>query len=299
MEIIEINFNDFKKNDTPLVLCLGSFDSLHLGHLQIIKQAIKSGLPVAVMTFDSNPKFVLGIRQTRQRVLSLYDKAMILEKLGVSILYVLHFDEQVAKMSRFEFIDLILSKINPVKIFCGEDYTFGLNANGNVEYLKQYFDVEVIKLLKMNGKKISTADIISHLQKGEMEEAYELLNRYYTISGTVVDGLKNGRKIGFPTANLDLDFEYVLPKEGVYIGYAYVDEIKHKAIIAVGTHPTIQTLSKPIIEVHILSFDENLYGKFIDVSFVKRIRNINKFESLEDLSKQLEKDKEIAKKELK
>lgn len=299
MEIIEINFNDFKKNDTPLVLCLGSFDSLHLGHLQIIKQAIKSGLPVAVMTFDSNPKFVLGIRQTRQRVLSLYDKAMILEKLGVSILYVLHFDEQVAKMSRFEFIDLILNKINPVKIFCGEDYTFGLNANGNVKYLKQYFDVEVIKLLKMNGKKISTADIISYLQKGEMEEAYELLNRYYTISGTVVDGLKNGRKIGFPTANLDLDFEYVLPKEGVYIGYAYVDEIKHKAIIAVGTHPTIQTLSKPIIEVHILSFDENLYGKFIDVSFVKRIRNINKFESLEDLSKQLEKDKEIAKKELK
>ena len=299
MKIIEFKVNELVQNDKPLVLCLGSFDSLHLGHVQIIKHALKSGLPVAVMTFDINPKYILGIRQSKQNILSLYDKASILEKLGVSYLYVLHFDNEVSKLSRYEFVDLILNKINPKVIFCGEDYAFGLNANGNTEYLKQFFEVEVIKLIKLRGKKISTADIISYIQKGEMENSFELLNRHYTISGTVVNGLGNGRKIGFPTANLDLDFDYILPKEGVYIGYAYVDEAKYKAIISVGTHPTIQTLAKAIIEVHILSFNEDLYGKFIDVSFVKRIRNIIKFDSLEELSKQLEKDKEVAKKELK
>lgn len=299
MKIIEFKHSDIFENKEHIVLCLGAFDSLHLGHIQIIKQALKSNLPVAVMTFDINPKYVLGIRQSSQNILSLHDKANILEGLGVEFLYVLHFDEEVMKLSRFEFVDLILNKINPKKIYCGEDYKFGLNASGNAEYLKQYFDVEIIKLLKMKQKKISTADIINHIQKGELVSANELLNRPYRLTGTVVKGLGNGKKIGFPTANLDLDFDYYLPKEGVYIGYAFIDDIKYKAIISVGTHPTIQNLSKPIIEVHVLNFEGNLYGKFIDVAFIKRIRNIITFESLEHLAKQLEKDKEIAKKELK
>lgn len=299
MKIIEFKVGELEQNNLPLVLCLGSFDSLHLGHTYIVKQAIKSGYPVAVMTFDINPKFVLGIREKDHSILSLFDKASILEDLGVEYLYVLHFDETVAALSRYEFVESILKIINPKRIYCGEDYRFGFNAMGSIEYLRQFFDVEVIKLLKMNQKKISTADIISYIQKGEMENANELLNRYYSVTGTVVQGYGNGKKIGFPTANLDLDFKYVLPKEGVYIGYAIIDEVKYKAIISVGTHPTIMTLSKPIIEVHVLSFSDNLYGKFIDVQFVKRTRNIITFESLDELKNRLEKDKEIAKKELK
>lgn len=299
MEIIQFEYNDNFVNKEDIALCLGAFDSFHLGHIQIIKKALKSGYKTALMTFDVNPKTVLGIRENKKALLSLFDKSELLEKMGVDYLYVLHFDEEVAKLSRYEFIEVILDKINPKLICCGEDYRYGFNAFGNVEYLKGFFQVEEVKILKMNQKKISTADIISYIEKGEIESANELLNRPYSIKGTVIEGLGNGRTIGFPTANLDLDFDYVLPKEGVYNGYCYIDDEKYKAIISVGTHPTIQTLSKPIIEVHVIDFDGNLYGKFIDVHFIRRTRNIIKFNDFLELQKQLEKDKEIAKKELK
>ena len=299
MEVIHFEYNDNFVNKEDIALCLGSFDSLHLGHIQIIKKALKSGYKSALMTFDINPKTVLGIREKNHSILSLYDKKDLLESMGVDYLFVFHFDENVAKLSRYEFVEVIFKKINPKLICCGEDYRFGNNALGNTEYLKQFFNVDVVKILKMNKKKISTADIISCIEKGDIEKVNELLNRPYSIKGTVVNGLGNGKKIGFPTANIDLDFEYVLPKEGVYNGYSFVDGKKYKAIISVGTHPTIQTLSKPIIEVHILDYSNNLYGKFIDVQFIRRTRNIIKFENLNDLQKQLEKDEELAKKELK
>ena len=299
MEIIFLSHKDEFVFNEDITLCLGSFDSLHLGHVQIVKKALKSGYKTGLMTFDVNPKTVLGIRKRKQSILSLSDKKDLLEKMGVDYLFVLAFDEELMNLSRYEFIDLILNKIHPKLICCGEDYKFGNNALGNVEYLRQFFEVEEIKILKMQQKKISTADIINHIDRGEIEEANELLNRPYSIKGTVVEGHGNGKKIGFPTANIDLDYDYVLPKEGVYMGYCFIYDEKYKAIISVGTHPTIQELSKPIIEVHLLDFEGDLYGKFVDVHFIKRTRSIIKFDSLNELQKQLEKDKEVAKKELK
>ena len=150
-----------------------------------------------------------------------------------------------------------------------------------------------------NKFKISSRDIVKLIQTHKMEKAAELLGRPYRINGLVVEGKHNGRTIDFPTANLSLDYPYVFPDFGVYMGYAEVYGKTYKAIINVGTHPTVVPLYKPIIEVHIIDFMGNIYGKDIFVSFISYMRGEKKFESLEQLKEQLTKDKEKAKKTLK
>lgn len=299
MEIIQFEYKDKLTLEGPISLCLGYFDSLHLGHIAMIKKALQSGNKVAVMTFDTSPKYVLGLRDEASVISSLSDKADFLEELGVDYLLILHFDQEVASLDYEVFINDILMNINPSIIYCGEDYRFGYCAFGDVNILKEHFNVEVIPLIKLNNKKISSRDIISHIQNGKITEANELLGRPYRMCGNVSRGLGNGAKLGFATANLDLDYPYVLPKEGVYMGYTYVNDTKYKAIICVGKHPTIQELNKPIVEVHLLDFNDNLYGKFLYVEFIKFIRGVKKFDSLDELVSQIQKDAQSAKKELK
>ena len=174
-------------------------------------------------------------------------------------------------------------------------YRFGKDGEGDAKYLKNFFDVEVVELEKIDNIKISSKKIREYIESGKMEKAQALLGRPYRIAGLVVEGNHNGRKIDFPTANLELDYPYVFPKEGVYIGYGYFMSRRRKAIIAVGTHPTVNQLLKPIIEVHIIDFNENLYGRELYVDFISYIRPIKQFESLEQLREQLLKDEEKAK----
>ena len=294
MKIIDFYINNTPANDKDLVLCLGFYDGLHLGHQHLIQKALDEGYPVGVMTFDLAPAFLLG-KKENYSLTSTFDKADFLEDMGVKFLYLMHFDKETLKVTKDEFIDRVLKPLNPRKIFVGEDYNFGVGGEGDAAYLRRFFDVEVVPLQKIDNTKISSKKIRQLVEAGEMEQASKLLGRPYRISGLVVEGHGNGRKINFPTANLELNYTYVFPKEGVYMGYAYFLNRKRKAMICVGTHPTINQLLNPIIEVHIIDFNEVLYGREIYVDFVSYIRPVIQFATFEELREQLLKDEEKVK----
>ena len=294
MKIIDFYIHNTPTNDKDLVLCLGFYDVLHLGHQHLIQKALDEGYPVGVMTFDLAPAFLLG-KKENYSLTSTFDKADFLEDMGVKFLYLMHFDKETLKVTKDEFIDRVLKPLNPRKIFVGEDYNFGVGGEGDAAYLSRFFDVEVVPLQKIDNMKISSKKIRQLVEAGEMEQASKLLGRPYRISGLVVEGHGNGRKINFPTANLELNYTYVFPKEGVYMGYAYFLNRKRKAMICVGTHPTINQLLNPIIEVHIIDFNEVLYGREIYVDFVSFIRPIIQFPTFDELREQLLKDEEKVK----
>lgn len=299
MKIIEFTYQDVPASEEKLVLCLGYFDGIHLGHQALIKDAINEGYKVGVLTFDNPPSLVLGKIKENHSLSSIADKAEYLEEIGVDYLFLMHFDMEAAKLTKDEFIEKVIKVINPVKVYCGEDYRFGMWAEGNPTYLSQHFDTVVHKLEGMNGSaKISSRDISALIEMGSVEIAAELLGRPYRINGLVVQGLHNGRNLEFPTANLSLDYPYAFPKDGVYFGYAIVYDKKYKAIISIGTHPTIMQIAKPIIEVHLIDYEGNLYGKDIFVEFIKYERDIVKFNSVDELKAQLQKDKAKAKRTL-
>ena len=294
MKIIDFNINNTPVNDKDLVLCLGFYDGLHLGHQKLIGEALKEGYPVGVMTFDVAPAVLLG-KKENYSLTSTFDKADIMEDMGVKYLYLMHFEKETLKVTKDEFIERVLKPLNPKKIFVGADYKFGVLGEGDANYLKNFFDVQVIPLQKIDNLKISSKKIRELVEAGKVDKAAELLGRPYRICGLVVEGDHNGQKIDFPTANLELDYSYVFPKEGVYMGYGYFMNRKRKAMICVGTHPTIHQLMKPIIEVHIIDFNENLYGRELYVDFVSYLRGVKQYSSLEELREQLIKDEEKTK----
>ena len=294
MKIIDFDINNTPVNDKDLVLCLGFYDGLHLGHQKLIGEALKEGYPVGVMTFDVAPAVLLG-KKENYSLTSTFDKADILEDMGVRYLYLMHFEKETLKVTKDEFIERVLKPLNPKKIFVGADYKFGVLGEGDANYLKNFFDVQVIPLQKIDNLKISSKKIRELVEAGKVDKAAELLGRPYRICGLVVEGDHNGQKIDFPTANLELDYSYVFPKEGVYMGYGYFMNRKRKAMICVGTHPTIHQLMKPIIEVHIIDFNENLYGRELYVDFVSYLRGVKQYSSLEELREQLIKDEEKTK----
>lgn len=298
MEIIDFDYLNTPLLKEKIVLCLGYFDGVHRGHQKLIEKAKNEGYKVAVLTFDNSPNSVMNKLVLFQSLSSISDKAEYFENLGVDYFLLMHFDLEVSKLTKDQFIDYVIAKLNPVKIYCGEDYTFGVRKEGNGQYLQNYYDVEIFPLEKINNKKISSRDIIEMIHEAKFKDVYHLLGRYYRVTGLVVEGNHKGRTIQFPTANLSLSYPYAFPKIGVYMGYAIFNDDKYKAIIQVGTHPTIMPLAKPIIEVHILDFSENLYGKEIFVEFVDFIRDEKRFNDLEELKQQLEIDSKFARKML-
>lgn len=294
MKIIDFDINTTPVNDKDLVLCLGFFDGLHLGHQALINKALNEGYPVGVMTFDIAPRVLLG-KKENYSITSPFDRADFLEDMGVKFLYLMHFNKETLGVTKDEFIEKVLKPLNPKKIFVGTDYRFGTGGEGDAKYLKNFFDVEVVELEKIDNIKISSKKIREYIENGKMEKAASLLGRPYRICGLVIEGQHNGQKLGFPTANLELDYPYVFPKEGVYMGYGYFMNRRRKAMISVGTHPTINQLLKPIIEVHIIDFNENLYGRELYVDFISYMRANKQFDSLDDLRDQLIKDEEKTK----
>ncbi|NLB49037.1 MAG: riboflavin biosynthesis protein RibF [Erysipelotrichia bacterium] len=298
MKIIEFAIDKVPVNDKEFVLCLGFYDGLHLGHQKLIKTALKEGVPVGIMTFDVAPAVLLGKKENFS-LTSTFDKVALLEKLCVKYFFLMQFDQSTLKVTKDEFINRVLKPLNPQKIYVGEDYKFGAYAEGDVADLKRFFDVQVVPIEKSDGLKIASNKIREFVEAGEMEKAASFLGRSYRICGLVVEGAGNGKKIGFPTANLALDYPYVFPGNGVYIGYAHFLNRKRKAIISVGTHPTINQLLKPIIEVYVINFEGSLYGKEICVDFVSKIREMIRFDSPEELTAQIIKDEQTAKNTLK
>jgi len=299
MKTIFGDISKFPPLPAHTVLCLGYFDGVHVGHQAIVKEAIRSGNKVAVLTFDHSPRYILGLNQAEEVLSSIEDRAAIFDNLGVSLLLVANFNPPFAALNSLQFIEE-LNRLNPVSVYCGPDYRFGQLAKGDPEFLKKSqdarFDTFIVREVEIDNAKVASRNIVSLIQAGKVNEAKRLLGHPYRLSGTVVKGLGNGRKIGFPTANLDLAAPYVIPLSGVYATRVIIKHKTYLGVTYVGTHPTINELPKPIVETYILHFHHAIYKKKISVEFLHFLRGDIKFPSTKDLKKQIKADAEQTKK---
>lgn len=291
MEVIYFEkIEDIKKVDN-LSLVLGNFDGVHVGHAQLFNFAIlnKKG-KVGVLTFDK------PIKNKEGCLTSLNDKIEIFEKMGLDYAFILKVDDTLKRYSYLRFIDTVLKGLDPVKIFVGPDFRFGYMAKGDIYSLKERFnEVYVINFVKdHNNEKISSTSIRELIKEGKIYEANRWLGRSYRMSGIVEKGKGKGRTIGFPTANLKLIDNYIIPKEGVYITTTIIENKRYHSLTNIGKNPTISDKNRLTIETYIFDFKDELYDKPIKLEFFKYLRGEVKFSSIEDLHHQLEKDMDDA-----
>jgi len=280
-------------------IALGSFESLHAGHIEIIRKTIscaKEKNIKSIVTIFEKP-----ILKTRDTVCeTLNDRLKILKKLGTDIVVIFRFNEEFKNISDVEFFhNILLKKLNVKHIFAGFNYRFGRNAEGTSEKLIKLCDcnnigIEIVPPVK-KGIVISSTHIYDLIKSGNAEEIQSCLLRPYSLTGKIVHGRHIGESLGFPTANIDFPKEKAIISEGVYFGKCYLNSNEYSCIINVGNQPTITKDNTPKIETHILEFNEDIYSSEIKIDFYKKIREIKSFENINELKNQLQKDKEYAK----
>ena len=269
-------------------LVLGFFDGVHKGHRAVIESALNYSDDVIVVTFKDSPS--LYFNNTAEYVLSRENSIEKMKSLGVKEVVELDFS-QIVNISAKEYIKYLIETYQPISISAGENHTFGYKKEGNMSLLRQYRDLygyEVFSVPNVceNGEIISSTLIKDYIKKGEVEYANKLLESNFVIGGTVIHGAKIGRTIGFPTANINYPDNIVHLPFGVY--QAKVEG--KKSIMNWGLKPTVNNTKEPIVEVHILNIDENLYGKNIKIEVLKQIRGEKKFNNLDELKEQIKRD---------
>ena len=290
MKTILLDYKRPTQRFDALSLCLGYFDGVHLGHQSLIKYARKYAKhTLGLLTFSKPISTLVDNGKNTSVLTSLDDRFKIISKLGVDYYFVAQIDKAFTELSDMDFIAM-LRKMNVKEIFVGKDFRYGATAKGTISTLKDYFDVYDIEIKEVDGKKISTQEIENLIAEGRVEEANDLLGHNYCVSGSLVSGKHIGTAIGYPTLNLKLSDNYVLPKYGVYKTVCYVDNVPHVAITNVGVKPTIGDNFKPGIEVHLKDFKGEAKGDVISVEFLKFIRPEKKFSSKEELKAQIDKD---------
>lgn len=294
MEIIHLSLNSqIQVHDS--VCALGFFDGVHLGHQQLLKEVERiskeKGLKKAIMTFSLHPKQVLG-NSDYHYLMSLTEKIEILKQWQFDYFYIIDFNQTIADLTPEIFLKKYVIDHQIKHVVCGFDFHFGKKGMGNVHILQEnkLFDVTVVEEYSEDDLKVSSSYIKKLLNEGNIEKANHLLTRFYRVSGKVVYGLQNGRKIGFPTANINYG-HYVVLKKGVYGVYITIKGKQYKGMANIGYNPTVGLINNLSLEVNIFDFDQDIYGENVDVDFVFRVRDETKFESLDFLKKQLEKDK--------
>lgn len=289
---------------TECVLAMGYFDGVHLGHHRVIQKAIDlahaMGIQAAVMTFDPHPREILGQSGYTQYLTPLEEKLVQLEKMGVDLAYIVHFDISFSSVYPEEFIDEFMLKLSPRHVVVGFDYTFGHKGKGTASTLQQHakdrYGVDVVSPINRFGEKVSSTLIREYLFNGKIHEANYFLGRPYRLKGLVVHGEKRGRTIGFPTANIGLTQPYIVPKNGVYGVRVFHNEEVFNGVINVGIKPTFENQRKEqSLEAHLFQFSGDLYGEELEVEFLFYIRDEQKFAGVEGLIAQIHEDVEQAK----
>lgn len=282
------------------VVTLGVFDGLHLGHLRILKETVRYAKQIkgksVVITFSPHPQRQLNLYSLDHRI-------RLFKKIGIDICIVIRFTDSFSRICASKFIkNFLIKKIHPNYIFVGENFTFGKDARGTSLLLKKYVDIYNFKLkifpvYKLEGKVISSTYIRQLILAGRLNKAARLLGRPVSILGTVVEGSRLARYLGFPTANIKAHHE-VLPPSGVYITRINFNNEKLKGICYIGGKPTFEMQNAKRenrqntkhIEVHIFGFNKNLYGKDLEIQFIKKIRDEKKFASVQLLAEQVKED---------
>lgn len=297
------NFDDvpFLK-DT--ILTLGTFDGVHLGHQYIIKKLISFGnenkLRTFLLTIHPHPQIILKKhgRPPVNLLTSIEERLDLLDKFGVENVLVIPFSEEFSQVSAREFVeDYLVSKIGMKNILVGYDHLFGKDRIGNENLLKELspihdFSIQKLERISENDHVISSTAIRHALSESDVVAANELLGHHYGIRGFVIHGLKRGRTIGFPTANIEPDDVHkLLPPLGVYFVYSIIDGVKYYGMANLGYRPTVSDAHKLSIEANFFEFNHDIYDRFITLHFVKKIREEKKFNSIDDLKNQIANDK--------
>lgn len=307
MITIEMNQPITVHYDHPdLALAVGFFDGLHLGHQAVINEMIRiaeaKGLHKAVMTFDPHPSVVLNPEKKRTDYLTpLQEKKRILEAMGIDYLFIVPFTSNFAMMEERTFIKQYFTDNHVKQVIAGFDFSYGKFGKGNMLKLeadKDGFEVTAVPKKAIDNEKISTTQIRENLQSGEIRAANAQLGRPYKITGLVVQGEKRGRTIGFPTANVMPNEEFVLPRLGVYAVTLKRDSTgkTYHGVCNIGVKPTFHDPDKSqvSIEVNIFDFNESIYGERVEVAWHDFIRPEQKFDGIDALINQINQDKQTA-----
>lgn len=282
------------------VAAIGFFDGIHMGHQQVIKTAVlearRRQLKSAVMTFYPHPSVVLNkdVKHV-QYITPLPEKEAVLKDLYVDYLYIITFNQELSRLLPEEFIDHFIVGLNVKHLVAGFDYTYGHKGQGNMgnieTYAKGRFTHSTIDKLDLINEKVSSTRIRHYLHEGQIENVNLLLGRPFRLSGIVRQGDQRGRTIGFPTANIDVGDDILLPKLGVYGVHIYVDQRKYDGMANIGVKPTFKDdQPKPSVEVNIFDFNQDIYGKEVQVELIHFIRPEQKFANVEALIQQIKQD---------
>lgn len=297
MEIIKINL-DINFDLDNISIALGNFDGFHRGHFSLLEVLSKvkeeNGLKKSILLFENHSRDFLSESKS-SRLMSFDDKIEILEKCKLDYVFVIEFDDKIKNLSPEEFLRFLTENLSVKHIVVGEDYKFSKNREGNAKLILEYMQTKkmkatIVKIDNFNGKKISSRDIISLIENGDLKTANTLLNRTYSIKGVVKKGYQRGRQMGFPTANVVNEFNYVIPKYGVYFTRTKVRGIEYFSFTSIGYNPTFQN-KEFTVETHIFDFSENIYDEEIEVFFIEKIRENEKFNSIDKLVDQIKKDR--------
>ena len=297
---IEVNIlSNINKPTQNTIATIGFFDGVHLGHRFLLNQlnvyASKFGLESLVVSFVDSPQRVLSPNSNSNLLTTPSEKIAIFEEQDLQNCLMLNFDENIAALTAYEFLKLLHDTYRVQKLVVGYDHRFGsdkLQAFDDYVQLGEKIGVEVLscKPFIAEDLTVSSSKVRTFLLEGDVVSANKLLGSSYLMQGVVVSGNQIGRQIGFPTANLQLDVSKLIPKAGVYEVDVSFENASFKGMLNIGTRPTLQG-EKQTIEVHILDFEKDIYGKTLILKFRKRLRDERKFDSIKDLKAQLEYDK--------
>ena len=274
-------------DDKPDVTCIGAFDGVHLGHQALINMAKSISTKYQILTFDPVPKKYFDIMH---RLLSTKDmKIDILSRFNPESVIFLNF-EDVKDLNPKDFCNILEKKLNTKSIVVGKDFKFGKNREGDVNFLIKYFgksNVHVLNDYVVNDSKISSTLIKSTINQGNLDLANQYLGYSYKLKGTVMHGNRMGHQIGFPTANISIDINLVVPKFGVYEVVVIKDDKTYKGVMNIGNKPTVSDDINLSYEVHILDFDEDIYESVLEVELLSFIREEIKFDNIDQLKTQI------------
>lgn len=295
MKIIKIDL-DYKATEESII-ALGNFDGVHRGHIELIKKAVENAKKLnkksSLLIFEEHTDNI--IKMGKKNIITTNDtKFKILEELGVDLVYLIKFTKEFMSYSPMEFLkDFLIENLKIIGVVVGYDYTFGYKKSGDTKFLldnKDLFEsIDVIEQISFNGEKISSTLIRNLIEDGNIKDANYLLSRPYKLIGKVIHAKGLGKKMGYPTANLELIDNFVIPKYGVYDSDIYVNGKKFKASTNIGTNPTVEHDGIKI-EAHILDFDEDIYGEIVELELIDFIRPELKFDNVKDLFDQIAKD---------
>lgn len=289
-----------------VIMTTGTFDGVHVGHKQIINKLVADakeiGGQTVMLTFFPHPRMVLFPEDHGLKLLnSPEEKAILLEKAGIDHLIIQPFSKEFSRLNPGNYIrDILVNTLHVRKMVVGYDHRFGRNREGNINDLKEYTDlygyqVEEIAAQEVSDIRVSSTKIRLALEQGDVDTASDFLGYNYMLSGTVIHGDGLGRKIGFPTANINSEFDWKLvPGTGVYAAWLIAEGQKIAAMVNIGTRPTITNSKELRIEAHAIDWKGDLYEKKVRLEFVSRLRNEQSFDSVDNLARQLQTDKQNA-----